>query len=117
MTKITNRTPHVISIKYDDRVEILEPAGKPVRVKSRLGKPVWSENGLTVHSSSTNIGLQHLPPPEPDTLVVVSQIAALVAARLHPERTDVVFPATSSYHGAERDGRGVLTISRLIRAS
>lgn len=115
--KIINKTPHVISLKFEDHLQIIEPTGPPVRVKTRLGRPVLTENGVTVHQPSRVTGLQHLPDLEPDTFVVISQITAMVAARLHPERTDLVYPATSAYHGAERDERGVLSVMRLIRAS
>ncbi len=112
-----NKTPHVISLKFDDMVRIIEPTGPPVRVKTRIGKPVYTENGVTVHAPNRITGLQGLPEPEPDTFIVVSQITALVAARLFPDRTDLVFPATSAYHGADRSERGVMSVSRLIRAS
>lgn len=115
--KIVNVTPHVIALKYDDGIRVIEPTGPPVRVNSRLGRPDWSENGLTVHTPSKGVKLQNLPPPAPDTLFVVSQICALTAAQLYPDRVDLVYPATSAYHGAERGEKGVLTIQRLIRAN
>jgi hypothetical protein len=115
--KIENRTPHAIALKHEDCVRVIEPTRPPVRVSSRLGKPDWTENGITVHHPSKGVKLQNLPPPVPDTLLVVSQICAIVAAKQHPDRVDLVYPATSVYHGAERGDGGVITVQRLIRAS
>jgi hypothetical protein len=82
-----------------------------------MGPAVTSEDGVTIHAPSRTIGIQNLPDSRPKTYLIVSQIAALAAAKLCPDRTDIVYPATSPYQGAERDENGILAVSRLIRAS
>lgn len=114
---LKNLTPHVISVKTDGRISVLEPDGNAVRVKSRLGKVIVVEDGITIHGPARITGLQHLPDPQPGTLLVVSQITAAAVAQLHPERDDIVYPATSKFHGAERDTKGVKAVSRFIRAT
>ncbi len=114
---LKNLTPHVISVKNGGAVIIMEPDGPPVRVKTRLGRVISEENGVTIHAPSRFAGFQNLPDKTPGVYLIVSQICALVAARLHLGRDDLVYPVTSPFLGAERDDHGVLSVSRFCAAS
>jgi hypothetical protein len=115
--KITflNKTPHAISLRRSGGIEVLEPTGNPVRVASTLGEVIETDDGLEILAPGTAVVITNLPPARKGTIVIVSQIACLVAAQHRPERQDLVYPLTSKYHGAERDGNGITAVSRLAR--
>jgi hypothetical protein len=104
-------------VRYNDRIDVIEPAGKPVRVRSITGTTWLEVDGVSIIAPSSHMRLQNLPPQEYGVLVVVSQISALVAAQLHPERHDIVYPDSSKYGGAERSINGVMSVNRFIRAT
>ncbi len=113
-----NRTPHAVGLlREDGTISVLEPVQPPVRIAERMNREVAREDGIVIHDPSTFEGVEHLPRKQDGRMVVVSRLAALLIGALHPDRTDVVYPATSQKHGARRDKRGPIAVRRLIRAA
>jgi hypothetical protein len=118
MDILDNRCPHAICVvdAAGDR-RIIEPSGPPVRIETVPGDAVGLAGGIAVHASPGWKCISNLPPRREDTTVIVSQLVALAVAALHPERGDVVYPGTDPRDGASRvRGRGVMSVTRLIRA-
>jgi hypothetical protein len=58
--------------------------------------------------------VEGLPPPERDTILIVSALLAVAV----PGRTDVFYPGTGPGDGAVRDSQGrVQAVTRLIQAA
>lgn len=112
-----NATPHAIALRGEGATRILEPWGQPIRLLTRPGALYRSESGIEIYRPSRFLGVTDLPPSAPDTYVIVSQIAAMAIAANHPERPDIVYPASGPYSGVERDQTGVLSIRKLIFAN
>lgn len=118
MLHITNRTPHAISLLSEDgSVRLIEPIRPPVRIVSETGLEVDKVQGVSLHSPSAFGGLSGLPDRRHATVVVVSQLAAMAVAAIHPDRDDVFYPDTSPSGGAWRDNGRVLAVKRLLRAT
>ena len=118
--ELENRTPHPITIHRQDGSRLVLPAVKPpVRLDLEPGpQEDRLVAGLPVHSPVILKGVVGLPPRREGVLVLVSQLAALAVQALHPERDDVVHPATGPRQGARRDGCGtVLGVRAVVRAA
>lgn len=118
MLHIANRTPHAISLLTEDGVvRLIEPTRPPVRVLSETGLEIGTVQGVALHRPSAFGGLSGLPERRHATVVVVSQLAAMAVAAIHPDRDDVFYPDTSPQGGAWRDNGRVLAVKRLLRAT
>jgi hypothetical protein len=96
---------------------LIQPTGPATRIQTAPGRQVGLAAGIPVFEPHQWLEILHLPPRRPNVVVVVSQIVALGIAELYPTRDDVVHPGTAPGDGAVREsGRGVVSISRLIRA-
>ncbi|MGW5440576.1 hypothetical protein [Nocardia asteroides] len=93
MTYIANHTPHPVVVHAPDDTIIARfpPHPHPARIDETHTPttPIAHDNHhlprtlVTYRASATD-----LPPPHPDTILIVSRILAAA----HPDRTDLVFP-------------------------
>jgi hypothetical protein len=115
--EILNRTPHAIALIGGDGVtRIIEKTGSPVRIETEPSDQVDTVDTVPVHAPPRVVRISNLPPRQDSVTVVVSQIAAMGIAALHPERTDVVYPGTGPGDKALRTQKTVFAATRLIRA-
>jgi hypothetical protein len=115
---LENRCPHSIAVvDASGRERTIPKSGLSVRIETMPGPIVGFADGIPVHAPPRWKGIAHLPPLREGVTIIVSQIVALAIAALHPDRWDVVYPGTAPADGASRRlGRGVVCVSRLIRA-
>ncbi len=117
MTDIINKTPHAIALTGSDGVtRVIDKTGQPVRIETEASDQVDAICKVPVYRAPRVTGISNLPPRRPGVTIVVSQIAALGIAALHPDRDDVVYPGTGPGDAARRVKRSVISASRLIRA-
>jgi len=89
--KLRNLTPHSINITHGSAQLTLPPGTQPLPRIRETATPAG-----TIHHDSIDIPLvnvhatttANLPPPQPDTLLIVPRIIA----DSHPERIDLVVP-------------------------
>ena len=117
--KIENRTPHAVALRQaDGGMSLLPPVHPPVRLQFTPGQlEDATVAGVPVHGPSQLLGIAGLPPPREGVLLLVSQLAALGIGALHPERRDVVHPATGAHKGVRRDERGIVAVSAIVRGA
>ena len=116
--KIINHCPHPISLEgADGTITTIRPKRPAVRIETRPGEYLYDIQTVPVYSASTYERIANLPEKKDGTLIVVSQICAIMINALHPERDDVVFPATAPLDFPTRDASGVRSVTRLIRAA
>ena len=116
--RIINLTPHAITLA-DEAGEVvrIDPSSPPARVRFTKSAYLHDAMGVAVHAAPLFRKIVGLPPPEPDTIYVVSQITAHFVAAVMPDRIDVVYPAAAPRDGAARSEKGVLHVNKLIRAN
>ena len=116
-SEIINRTPHVIAlIGADGTTRIIEKSGSPVRIETASGEKIDQVQTVPVHAPSAVLRISNLPPRRDNTIIVVSQIAAMGVAALHPDRTDVCYPGTGPADRPQRINKTIIAATRLIRA-
>jgi hypothetical protein len=112
-----NFTPHAIALaKADGSTHILEPHYPAARVITTPHPMEEDCDGIAIRGPGLFDSIQGLPDKAPDTLIIVSQITALMVAATMSDRDDVVYPATGAAEGGFRDANGTLGVRRLIRA-
>jgi len=118
MTTLENRCPHGIAVvDKNGRRRLIERTEPPVRIETVSGCALGVVDGIALHASPWFKSIANLPPYRCDVIVIVSQIVALAVSVLLPDRDDVVYPGTAPNDGARRNpGKGVVNVSRLIRA-
>jgi len=115
--KFKNCTPHAIAlISVDGSTRILEPVWPPARVVVIPSSHEEVVDGIAIRGAGRFDGIEGLPEPEDDVVVIVSQITAHFVAATQPDRDDVVYPASGKIEGATRDSDGSLGVRRLVRA-
>jgi hypothetical protein len=114
---IINRTPHAIAlVGTDGATRIYEKTGAPVRIETAPSDQVDSISSVPVHAAPRVLRISNLPQRQEGVTIVVSQIAAMGIAAMHPDRTDVVYPGTGPADKPQRSHKTVLAATRLIRA-
>ena len=111
MTKLVNLTPHYIGLVRIDGTRFAVPPSKrhrrdpkpPARVQIDYGDVCMPYEGVDVRGPAKVEGIVDLPPPEHGTIYIVSQITAMIAAALFPERRDIVFPGDWSEDAPQPD--------------
>jgi len=96
-----NLTPHEVKI-FDDQNNIIAtfpPSGQVARVSVKRQK-VGEVNGIPIYANKFG-EVQNLPPPQPDTVYIVS----ILVLQACPQRSDLVAPDTTPA-GAIRDEQG-----------
>lgn len=115
--ELINLTPHAIVLDIDGTLggrRVVRPSGVVARVMSTPGRRMdYIDDAPVVPVYTAPIwgAVDHLPPPAPGKLFIVS---ALVAARCAGRR-DVVSPGTGPHDNAVRDADGrLIAVTRLI---
>ena len=111
------RTPQAIALRRRDGSHSnLPPVAPAVRLELAAG-PVERGllGGMPIRGKVTLKGVSGLPAPRDGVMLVVSQMAALAIAAIHPERTDCLHPASGLSRAVTRDRDGVSSVAALIR--
>jgi hypothetical protein len=115
--QIINRTPHAIALVGSDGVtRIINKTGSPVRVETAPSEQVDTIDTVPIHAAPRVLRITNLPAAREGVINVVSQIAALAIAALHPDRRDIVYPGTGPTDKPQRVRKEMLAATRLIRA-
>lgn len=115
-TPLRNLTPHPITLVLPSgRRVVLPPAGHPARLVEAAGE----RGGLLVAGEMLPVCVVPAWPRAavlPDARPGVRLVVSAAVARAHPERADLLAPATGPGEGALRNARGaVLAVTRLKR--
>lgn len=98
--RIINCTPHPVDIETANGVRRILPHHESARMLERQRRDDDLPGGIKVWSIVQG-PVQHLPPPQPYTMYIVSRVVAMC----YPERTDLLWPARAIW----KDGRRVGT--------
>ncbi len=112
-----NLTPHAVSLLGLSGARILDRPEKACRILTASGELLEEYDGIGIYSPAQFERIVNLPEPREGVTFIVSQLSALAVAALHGSRADIVYPATRAMDGAVRDGNGVISVRKLIRAT
>lgn len=117
---IVNLCRHPVTIaEPDGALRYFSGTFSPARVLFQQSRMLFTADGIPVHAPPLMLGVDNLPPFDPERLLVVSRLTAIAAAHLLPERTDLVYPGS----GIEDDpirltgSRGIDGVRALIRVA
>lgn len=97
--RIQNLTPHTVHLMLGERMVAIPPSGAVARVRLRtkkMGYVTVGEQRVPLQRQQVE-RIEHLPPPEGGTWLIVSSLVALAA----PRRSDLLVPRKM----VRRDGR------------